>query len=385
MKKSLALILVLSSMALADDTLEDAFKNGKASGDISVYYESRHVDSGVKSTYFNNTAWAIGSVGLKYETDFYKNFKAVVGFRGSAPIYEDDKNFLTGHGTGDSTERIYEDNRVMFSKLYLEYNAYDTVIRVGRQDMSADWVSKVNDGISITNSSMRNLSLDALWSRSRGKVQLNEMFKVKKINKDRGVFAAGATYKFDFGLSLRAYGVYADNLFLGIGTKAMYDANVNDNVAIGGMLHYAKTDEEKDIDDGKVFEATAYAKYKDIKFTFGYAQSGKKNGWGSFNLAGDKIVWFEEGDVMYERDTKTYYGMVSFSIEKLSVTSMYGTTSYKLKGGDDTSYRQDEFSTWLSYPIMNNLNAILTFDKTFKAQPGYPSMTQVSAGLSYTF
>lgn len=199
------------------------------------------------------------------------------------------------------------------------------------------------------------------------------------------MFAAGATYKFDFGLALRGYGMYADSIFSGVGGKVMYDANINDNVAVGGMLHYAQTDEEEGRDDGKVFEAIAYAKYNDTKFTFGYAQSGKKNGWGSFNLAGDKIVQFEEGDVMYERDAKTYYGMVSTNIEKLSITAMYGTTSYKLKGGDNTSYRQDELSAWLSYPIVNNLKAFLTFDKTFKAQPGYPSMTQVSAGLSYTF
>ena len=79
MNRSFALVATIACAAIAAngaDTLEEAFKNGKASGDVSAYYESRHVDKGDKSTYFNNTAWAIGSVGLKYETIFTKALKA---------------------------------------------------------------------------------------------------------------------------------------------------------------------------------------------------------------------------------------------------------------------------------------------------------------------
>ena len=387
MNRSFALMATIVCAAIAAngaDTLEEAFKNGKASGDVSAYYESRHVDKGDKSTYFNNTAWAIGSVGLKYETDFYKSFKGVVGFRGSVPFYEDDKDFDTGHGKGDSTERIYENNRFMLSNLYLEYNAYDTVVRVGRQNMNSDWVTKVNDGVSATNSSVSNLTLDALWTRARGKVQLNEMFRVKKINGNRGLFAGGATYKFNNGLAFRGYVMHASDIFTGYGAKAMYDGSITEDFGMGGMIHVARTS-ERHADDGKLFDTSVYAKYQDHKFTVGYTQTGKKNGWGSFNKAGDNIVQFEEGDVMYERDVRTVYTMVSTKVQKLSIDAILGTTSYKLKGGDEKRYRQHEFSTWLSYPILENLSAIVKFDKTIKAQPYYPAMTQVSAGLSYTF
>ncbi|MCD8213819.1 MAG: Opr family porin [Campylobacter sp.] len=384
MRYALSLISALLCTQASGTTLEEAFKNGKTSGDISLFYESRHVNSGEKSVYFNDTAWAIGSVSLKYETDYFKNFKAVIGFRGSAPIYEDDRHFDTGHGRGDSTERIYKDNRFMLSNLYLEYNAYDTVIKIGRQETSFDWITKVNDGVSIVNNSISNLTLDAIWTRARGKVQLNEMFKVKKINKNSGMFAAGATYKFDMGLAVRGYAMHADDIFTGGGAKLMYDGSVSENLSVGGMAHFAKTDERKN-EDGKIFEGTAYAKYKDVKFTLGYVQTGKKNGWGSLNKAGDKIVQFEEGDVMYERDVRTYYGMLSAAVQKLSIDAIFGTTEYKLKGGDDKNYRQNELSLWFGYPITDNLAAQLTFDRTFKKQPGYPSLTQVSAGLSYKF
>ena len=389
MKKSLVLIAALSSVALAESaTLEEAFKNGKISGDISAYYESRHVDKGEKSTYFNNTAWAVGSVGLKYETDYFKGFKTAIGFRGAAPLYEDDKNFDTGHGKGDSTERIYDNSRYLISDLYLEYNAYDTIVRVGRQEMgwgNIDWITRTNDAVRIINNSISNLTIDAVWTRARGKVLPHEMCKPVKKNNDDGTFYVGANYKFDNGLALAGYGMYADDVFSGAGGKIKYNGMINDDIGVGGMAHYAQTDEKKDVADGKIFESTAYMKHKDTKFTLGFVKTGKKNGWGSFGLNGDAIVWFEEGDVMYEKDVKTYYAMIGTKLQKLSIDAIVGTTEYKLKGGDDTKYRQSEFSTWLSYPIIDSLNAFCKFDKTFKEQKYYPAMTQVSVGLSYTF
>lgn len=155
--------------------------------------------------------------------------------------------------------------------------------------------------------------------------------------------------------------------------------------ALAVWIHYAQSDEKKIKDDGKMFEVTAYAKFQDRKLTLGYAKSGKAIGWGSLNLTGDHIVPFEEGDVMYERDARTIYGMLSTSIEKLSLTGLLGTTSYRLKGGDDTRYKQNEFSAWLSYPITQSLKAMLIYDQTFKAQPGYPALRQIGAGLTYSF
>ncbi len=388
MKKSTFLLIsMIASMALANsDTLQSALKDGKFSGDISAFSETRHINEGQKSVYYNNTSYIIGSVGLKYESDFYKNFKFVTGFRGTAPLYEKDKNYKTLHGTGDSTERIYEDDRMMLSNLYLEYNAYDTSVKVGRQEMITDWVGKINDGVRVTNNSIENLTLDAIWTRAQGRVYMKEMWGFKSINKDNGgLFNLGGTYKFDNGLGFKAYGLYADEVFSALGAKIIYDGQVSDELGVGGTIHYAQSDEDKNKDDGSVFEGLLYAKYLDTKLTLGYVKSGKEIGWGSLNTAGDQIVQFEEGDVMYERDVKTFYAMLSTSIADLSVTGIFGTTEYKLKGGDDTNYRQNEFSAWLSYPIMKNLQGLLIYDQVFKAQAGYPSFTQVGVGLIYSF
>lgn len=386
MKKGLILLSALSCVAFANsNALEDAFKNGKFSGDISAFFEGRHINGGQKSRYYNNTSWAVASIGLKYETDFYQNFKAVVGFRGTAPIYEGDKKFITGHGSGDSTQRIYEDDRYLISNLYLEYNANDTNVNIGRQEMITDWIGKINDGIRVTNNSISNLTIDALWTRAKGRAYLKEMWGFKKLNDNKGMFSLGATYKFDNGLGFKTYGLYADDIFSGVGGKFMYDSMISDELGIGTTLHYARSSEKKLDDDGSMFEGLAYAKYNENKLTLGYVKTGKKIGWGSLNLNGDQIVPFEEGDAMYERDVKTLYAMYSTQIQKLSLSALYGTTTYKLKGGDDTNYRQNELSVWASYQIMKNLNAFIIYDQVFKKQALYPSLTQLGAGISYIF
>ncbi|QCD44484.1 Opr family porin [Campylobacter mucosalis] len=390
MKKSLVLIGLLTGCLFADSqSLEEAFKNGKASGDVSAYFESRHINKGQKNTYYNNTSWAVGSIGLNYETDFYKNFKAVVGFRATAPFYEGDRNFKTYNGTGDSTERIYEDDRYLISQLYLEYNAYDTVVKLGRQQMVADWIGKINDGVRITNNSIKNLEIDALWTRAKGRAYAKEMWGFRKLNDNDGLFSLGGKYKFENGISTKLYGLYSNDIFSAVGGKFMYDGKVSDSLSVGGTLHYAQSDEKekskfRNVDDGKLFEALAYVAHNDTTFTLGYVQTGKKAGWGSMNLDGDQIVMFEEGDVMYERDVHTYYGMLSTMIQKLSATFIYGTTQYRTMK-DETKYRQNEVSAWLSYPITNNLKALFVYDQVFKPQPGYPSLVQVSAGLTYSF
>ena len=386
MKRNLALLAALASAAFAGNSFDQAFKDGKFSGDLSVFSETRHVNKGEKSIYYNNTSYVVGSVGLNYETAPLYDFKLVTGFRAAAPFWQRNKNLRTLHGKGDSTERIYENDRVLLSNLYLEYSAFDTVVKIGRQEMVTDWIGRYNDGVRITNNSISNLTLDALWTRAQGRATNKEMWGFTGRNKDHGgVFNVGATYKFDSGFSAKAYVLHANDIFTGVGGKAMFDGQINDDWGAGGMIHYAQSDEKKKKDDGKMFEATAYAKFKDHQFTLGYTQSGKKIGWGSLNLTGDHIVPFEEGDVMYERDARTIYGMLSTSIEKLSLTGLLGTTSYRLKGGDDTRYRQSEFSAWLSYPITQSLKAMLIYDQTFKAQPGYPALRQIGAGLTYSF
>lgn len=387
MKKSyLSLIVMAATLttSLNASSLEDALKSGKATGDVSVFFESRDVTNGTPDTYYANTAWAVGSIGLGYKTNSYNNFSGAVGFRAATALWENDKGFKTYHGTGDSTERIWEGDSVLLGDLYLEHNDGKTLVRVGRQEMVTDWLGRYNDGVRITNTSFDNLTLDFFWTQRQTRVYAKEMWGATDRNKDNGgVFNAGITYKTPIGLEMKIYSLYADEVFSGIGVKTKYSTKIND-VEVGGMLHYAQSDEEKGREDGKLFETTVFAKMYGYTGTLGYVQTGKQNGWGSFNIAGDQIVPFEEGDAMYEKDVKTFYGMISTNIQKVNLTALYGTTDFTSRATNLDS-TQDEVSIWASYPLTNALSTTLIYDRTFKGSSTIPNVEQFGILLTYKF
>ncbi|MGP1580030.1 MAG: Opr family porin [Wolinella sp.] len=394
MKKNLLLFIACAGIALANSyTLEEAFKNGSFKGDIGVYFENRHVIEGWKTQYYNNTSWAVSSIALDYQTDLLYNFRFATGFRGSAPVYEDDPDFITAHGKGDASERIYAKDRVLLSKLYVEYSTGGgSALRVGRQPINTDWMTKINDAVRFTSTSIPGVKLDLIWSRARGRAYLKEMFGFQRTNPRQnhsGVANMGITFKVGELLSVKGYGIYAESVMLGGGGKAVIEVPVNNELTTGIVAHYALSDEKHSRHFGSVAEGKIYLKFLNTKLTFAHVRTGRKVGRGSLGIAGDLITPFEEGDVMNERDARTTYGALSTSIEKLSLSGAFGTTEYKRKYSpsedDDKEYRQNELSIWLNYAFTKHFKALLTYDRTFKAQPGFPALVQVSTGMSYSF
>ncbi|NCB80413.1 MAG: porin, partial [Bacilli bacterium] len=70
MKNRLSLVLSVALLgsvsAFAADSLQDALKGGKVSGDVALTYEGRNVDRQV-GAYYADTAYSVGSLGLNYE------------------------------------------------------------------------------------------------------------------------------------------------------------------------------------------------------------------------------------------------------------------------------------------------------------------------------
>ena len=380
--------LNFTALNLHASPLETLLQGSKFSGEIGAYSETRRVISGTKTTYFNDTSWLVGSAALNYELSFLDALKLGIGGRGSVPIYEGDRNYRTLHGKGDSTERIYEGDRALLSQLFLGYDDGVNTLKIGRFEMINDWSSKIQDGVRVTSEAAPNLLLDASYSKRRGRAYLKEMWGFTKLNEGRGIFNAGATYK-QGGASVKIYALYASELFSALGGKISYESGGFQSGAgemkLGWMLHYARSDERKQSGDGSLAEAKIYGVLEGTKLTLAYVKSGKSVGWGSMNLAGDQIVFFEEGDVIYERDARTYYAAFDTKIKKLNLGMLLGTTKYRLKRADDKTYRQNELTARLGYEIAKNLGAFATFDRTFKAQPRYPAMMQISAGLVYSF
>ena len=395
MTKTIKLGLVASSLllganSLSADTLNEALANGKVSGDVTVAYESRDFDT-ENGAYYQNTAWSVGSVGLNYTTGTYNNFSASLGFRGYTTIYEDDKNSVTAsNGTGDATDRIKDtESNDQISKAYIEYKANGLAVQVGRKDIgwgTTDWITKIHQGAFIQYKVNDNLNLEALYSDKKGRVYAHELFPFADVNGDKGIYQAAGTYKINDNYSAKAYYIDAPDSHSIMGGKLTTTHDIA-GYKIGLLIHLMQTSEDVAGEkDGEMTELQISASRDGIYALLGYVKTGSENGWGSAANTGDMVVWFEEGDIMYLTDTQTTYLYLSKTIADISLSALYGTTSYRQSEGG-TEYRGSELDIWASHNFNKNLSLSLGYAMTSEDNDdsARSDMDQLNAKLKYTF
>jgi len=355
-------------------TLSDALKNGKVSGDVSIQYESRNQDKEA-STYYSNTAYAMGSIGLNYDTASYNNLSAHVGFRAYSVLFEDDKNFKTAHGTGDATERYYDEKGLSaLSKAYIQYNINSLNAKVGRQVLSTDWLTMLHDAVNITVKPNDNLSLNAIYTKKRGRTRAKDLRPMKSLNNGDGIYKLTVDYKPTNQIKLTPYFLSAPDAYDVYGAKIAYDSK-----SFGALAHTMKTNEEN-AKDGEMLELKAYAKFSGYKATLGFVKTGDDNGWGSAANAGDKVVPFEEGDQMYVKDSQTTYFQLSKTISDISLTALYGITKYQ-------QYENNELNIWAGYKINKDLKLSLGYALVNEdsKDTSRTDLEQLNANLTYKF
>lgn len=362
-----ASIMMVSTLSASE--LSESLSNGIVDGDLSITYESRNQDKEINS-YYSNTSYAVGSIGLNYKTDVYKSFSASVGFRAYNVLYEDDKKFVTSHGIGDATERFYDDKdegTVALSKAYIAYDNDFINIKVGKQDLSTEWLTKIHDAVTIYVKPTKDSEIELIWTKRRGRVYARDLRPMVDLNHNKGIYKLGLKYNFTECLSAKAYGLDVPDSYSIKGLKVNIDKNLED-FTIGGMVHTMKTKEDTiGVKDGEMLELKAYGSYLGYTATLGYVETGKENGWGSAANSGDKVVPFEEGDQMYVADSKTTYFMLNKTIANVNLTGLYGVTEY----GNN---KKNELDVWASYP----------FTKEFSTSLGYTLTNEDSDDLSTT-
>jgi hypothetical protein len=142
-KLSLVAMVVagLASSSFAESTtLADAFKNGKATGELRAWYFDRDTGNANKATYAASDAGKgdanIFNTGvmLNYITDSLFGLKAGFTFQSSfAPFADDDaKNLFSKDEFGSGS---------VLSEAYLEYTIGKTTAKVGRQFISTPLVN----------------------------------------------------------------------------------------------------------------------------------------------------------------------------------------------------------------------------------------------------
>lgn len=384
---------------------DEAFQNGKTSGDVTVTYEMRDQDEEIGS-YYNDSAYSVGSAELIYTTDDFNNFSATLGMRGYGVLYEDDEDSTSGYGpdqgTGDASSRFFNINGggiAVVTNSYIAYNTDKLHIKAGRQELETEWFDEHHDAISIYANPFEKAELELIWSGRHNRLWARELFYggtmdgfMGTINSEGGgVYKAGFTYGFLDSLKAKAYVVEAPDNYSVYGGRVTLDTKIND-IGMGGFVHYMQTDEQlAGNEDGELLDAKVYVELEGFTTTLGYIQTGKDGGWGSAWKGGENVDPFEEGDQLYHYvavDARTPYLAISKSIAGLSLSGIYGLTKYRaVKDGPE--YEKSEFCVWAGYDITDSLNlgAILTLTNEDEDDVTYPStdMTQVSTTLVYKF
>lgn len=135
-KLSLVALMTLSSTVFAADTLEEAFKNGKVTGDLRfVYTAGSKTDADVQTAPVNNVN--VGSIAaeLRYVTDSFQGFKLGFGFQAGHDLDWHNNDYAGGTAYQPNSE---DDERnsvstTLLSEAYIQYNFLKSNIAIGRQ------------------------------------------------------------------------------------------------------------------------------------------------------------------------------------------------------------------------------------------------------------
>ena len=125
---SLAVVIALSNTSYGADTLEEAFSNGKLSGQVRIFYIDRDYDGGKT---LHRSALAAGG-HLKYETASYYGFSLGTAFYTT-------NSFGIGADSlpGDSLDpTLFGENKegyTILGEAYLKYTYKNTMFKAGRQ------------------------------------------------------------------------------------------------------------------------------------------------------------------------------------------------------------------------------------------------------------
>lgn len=383
-KVSLAVVAALSLYSSANaQSLSEAFTSGKVSGEVTSTYENRNMKTD-NGGYYRDSAYSVGSLALKYETQVWNEFSLTSKFRAYGTIFEDEKNSITSYGTGDASERFREKNgsnrTVDLEELFLSYNLENFSVKAGRQFISTDWINKTQDALKI-DTNFGNTSIEAIWSLRQGRISARDYRPMTKFNENDGVFKLGLTQKLNDNISTTAYGLMMPDI------KDIYGAKVNlkfGNTSI--RAHYAISEDDNDSKkDSNLIDLMLSTSIAGFSPYLGYIKVDDSAEFPGYNTGtGEIIVPFEEGDYVYSKGAQTIYVGLNKSFGDLSATLLYGTTEYL--DASNKKLEMDETTLWLGYPVTKNLKSNLGYtviNETKVAAHG--DYNQVNLTLSYSF
>jgi len=368
MKKTVSLIvsglIASSSMAFGANSIDSAFKEGKASGSLALYGEKVDKKGGALDSGFGNA-----NATVAYETADFKGFNAKAEFKGNLGLGELERNDRSG-----GVDSAFANNSLM-TEAYLKYAMEGLSLTAGRQAIDLEWLGDYNEAVvaAVTAVPDTTIVLGYTQRQAESGFDLSEDFA--DVNGNKGAYVVDAKYTGLKSLEFNPYAYSAPDLANWYGLKTTFTADM-----FGVVAHYALSNEDVvDVENGSIGHVELNTKVAEVSAAVGYIKTDKDGGDGSMSELGDNISPLEDGNQVYEADAKTVYGSLGYSIASIDLGALYGETTY----GVDNE-KEKELNLTVGHSFTESLAAEILF-ADIKAESSNNDYNKVLASVEYTF
>lgn len=355
-----AALLTAQNIYADSTTIEEAFKKGKTSGDITLYGEQVN-NSGTT----NDSGFSMGSIGLNYETDSINGVKAAFGFRSNHDFSEKEEGDFS-----DGTEP-----KAVLGVANISYENDILGLTIGRQEIDLEWIGDFHEAAVAFIKPVDGTTVILGHTKRTTAVDPDAaLADFERVNDNHGATLGHLIYEGIEGLSLEGYYYKAKELANWYGAKVNYDTDM-----FGLTVHHAKSSEKAaGADDGDISHLELRTNISDLALNAGYITTDKTGAIGSMDSLGDNINPFEEGNQIYSTDAKTYYIGAGYEIAGISLGAIYGKTDY------ESNKEEKELNLNLEYGFSDNMSGALVF-ADIEANDSDDDYNKVALTLSYSF
>ena len=362
MKKQLSIItsavILSTSFAYGADSIDEAFKTGSVSGDITLYGSTADNKDGNPDSDF-----AAATTGLAYETASFKGLKAKAGFR-------------AGHVFGNSAPL---GAKAVMTEANVSYATDAFSLTVGRQAIDLEWLGDYNEAVVAGITAIPNTSIVVGYVNQQAVADEDEIEEFAEVTED-GVYVVDVKYTGLKNVELNPYFYSAPDAVNFYGLKASFSTDM-----FGLVAQYAASDVDtvygtaNSISDGSIGHVEASTSIAGISAALGYIKTDKTGGTGGIDSYGDNISPFDKGENTYSADAKTVYGSLGYSIAGVDLGLLYGETDYAANG------EEKELNLMSSYNITDSLGLSLLYVKYDEEGSSSNDSDYATATLAYSF
>jgi len=355
-------LLLSSSMAFGADTIDSAFKGGKASGSVALYGQKHDNKNGNLDSGFGN-----GNATVAYETASFYGFTAKAEFKGNLSLGELEK------GDRDGAASSAFANNSLMTEAYVKYTNDAFFLSAGRQAIDLEWLGDYNESVVAGITAIPDTVIVVGYTdrKAESGIDLSEDFH--EVTK-KGAYVLDVKYAGFEGLEFNPYAYSAPDVADFYGLKTTFTADM-----FGGIAHYAASSEDTQA-DGSIGHVELNTTVEDFTAAVGYIKTDKDVGAGSMSAYGDNISPFDTGLNTYSADAKTVYGSLGYTIASIELGALYGETKF------GTDFKEKELNLTAGYPITESLaTSVLYGEVNADEANGESDDNYVLASVEYTF